>query len=220
MADTETWYHVQQGESRGPFTGEQMEMLARSGQITLDTLVWPGAGEWVPAASTRLARVFTPQPIAPDSPMMPTQGTWKDRRAAFLKQNPGMSMALRIAVVLIGLYAMYSGFGQIREGMGGTNDPISAATPAYSSNGQINLQGCRGVTTDAVQCAYQNTGAVEAKLCMDVVVICDDGRHVASACSDPTPAGQVSTKLISNFSPGVAATTTCGNIQYENVKVQ
>lgn len=196
-----------------------MEMLARSGQITPETLVWPGAGGWVPAASTRLARFFTAQPLVPDSPI-PTDGTWSDKRAAFLKQNPRMSMALRIAVVIIGLYAMYSGFGQIREGMGGTSNPTSEATPAYSSSGQINLQGCRGVSTDTVQCAYQNTGAVEAKLCMDVVVICDDGRHVASACSDPIPPGQPSMKLISNFSPAVAATNSCGNIQYENVKVQ
>ena len=131
-----------------------------------------------------------------------------------------MSMALRIAVLIIGLYAVYTGIGQMREGMGDNSDPTNPTAPASMSNAQINVQGCRGVSTDAVQCAYQNNGAVEAKLCMDVVVVCDDGRHVASACSDPIPPGQPSMKLISNFSPAVAATNTCGNIQYENVKVQ
>jgi len=220
VAETETWYHVQQGQSIGPLTGEQMERLAGSGQITLETLVWPGAGEWVPAGSTRLASLLASGPRVPDVPVIPGQPTWSDRRAAFLKEKPRMSMALRIAVLIIGLYAVYSGIGQIREGMGGTSDPTSESTPAYLSSGQINVQGCRGISTDAVQCAYQNNGAVEAKLCMDVVVMCDDGRHAASACSDPIPPGQISTKLISNFSPAVAATNTCGNIQYENVKVQ
>jgi hypothetical protein len=197
-----------------------MGHLVEIGQVTLETLVWPGAGEWVPAGLTRLAPLITRAPLAPDPRLSPASLTWSDKRAAFLKEKPRMSMALRIAVAIIGLYAIYSGIGQIREGMGETGDATDLQTPASLGAAQINLQGCRGVATDAVQCAYQNNGAVEAKLCMDVVVICNDGRHVASACSDPVPPGQPSVKLIRNFSPAVAATTTCGNIQYENVKVQ
>ena len=220
MADTATWYHVRQGQSVGPLSEQEMEILARSGKITLETLVWPGAGEWVPAAYTRLAPFFLRPDLVPDPVQIPAPTTWSNRRAAFLKEKPRMSMALRVAVAIMGLYAVYAGIAQVRQGMGENSDPTDAATPAFLSSAQINIQGCRGVTTDAVQCAYQNNSAVEAKLCMDVVVICDDGRHVASACSDPIPPGQPSVKLIRNFSPAVAATNSCGNIQYENVKVQ
>jgi len=148
--DTETWYRVHQGQSTGPLTGDQMEMLARSGEITVETLVWPGAGEWIQAGYTRLAPFFTgPRPI-PDPPVIPATPTWSDRRAAFLKDKPRLRAAL-----------------------------------------------------------------------LDVAVVCDDGRHVASSYSDPIAPGESSKTLIDNFSPpGVAAATGCAPMQFEKVRAR
>ena len=207
MTSAETWYYSNQGTSIGPVNGEQMQTLVQRGMIARDTLVWPGFGGWVAAESTTLAALFhsVPQPGVPPMPQNVTSakvGMFKDKR---------MRTIIGILALILGLYAMYDGFGDIRTGLGGGES---------ASNSQITFQGCVGVGANAMQCAYQNTGQVEAKLCMNVVVTCDDGRHVASSCSDPIPPGQMSSKLVDNFSPSIQPTNSCNNIQYENVKTQ
>jgi hypothetical protein len=207
MALPNTWYYSEQGTSVGPLSWEQMQALVHRGAISRDTLVWPGSGGWITAETSTLAAILpaTPLPAVPPMPpnaASPKAGILKDKR---------VRRVIQILVAAIGLYAIYDGLGDVRSG-------ISEFSSA--SNTQVALQGCVGVSANAIQCGYQNTGSVAAKLCMDVVVTCDDGRHVASSCSDKIPPGEVSTKLVDNFSPGIQPTTSCNDVKYENVKAQ
>ena len=218
MADNETWYHVYEGQSIGPLTGHEMEALAEFGKITRETLVWPGAGEWVPAGSTRLAPFFGPR-LVPDPVFPPAKPTWSDQRAAFFKDKPRLRVGIFVGVIIMGLYAVYQGVSQAREGFSEFQD-ASDPQPTLATTA-IDFQGCRAAGPAALECLYHNKGRVVAKACMDVVVVCDDGRHVASSCSDPIAPGESSTKLIDNFSPpGVATATGCAPMEFENVRVR
>lgn len=220
MAESGTWYYVHQGQSVGPATIQQIETLVRSGTITRDTLVWPGVGEWVPAASTGLASLFSPAAamVANSASRRPSAlSTLTSARAGFLKDKPRLRLALQIAVAILGLYAIYNGIGQMRDGMG---ELQGAAQPVSRTNAPRMSYQCRGVAWDTVQCAYENVGESAAKVCMDVVVICDDGRHVASVCSETTKPGEAATRRVDNFSPAFQPTSTCSGLQYENVKTQ
>ncbi|MDQ6829829.1 MAG: DUF4339 domain-containing protein [Gemmatimonadota bacterium] len=64
MTAPSNWYYVQQGAATGPVPSTQLESLVRAGSIRADTLVWPGAGDWLPAASSPLGWMFagTPAP--------------------------------------------------------------------------------------------------------------------------------------------------------------
>jgi hypothetical protein len=43
------WYFALDGHSHGPISEKKLEELARSGEVTTDTLIWhPGLEEWEP----------------------------------------------------------------------------------------------------------------------------------------------------------------------------
>lgn len=43
------WYYSAEGHSRGPVNEAQLSALARTGEVTTDTLIWhPGLEEWEP----------------------------------------------------------------------------------------------------------------------------------------------------------------------------
>ncbi len=200
----ETWYYVQDGASVGPLPRAAVDALIRSGTIIPATLVSPGYGDWVPAGSSALASMFmtTPPPGAKtDQP----PAAKKD----YLPKNPTARLAVRVAMVLLGGYAMYSGFNQMQDGMS-----------ELSGDTSVTMTGCIGVSADAVQCGFQNMAQASRTMCLDVVIMCNDGRHVASTCSDPIMPGASSTKLVNNFAPAIDASMTCANISYENVKTK
>lgn len=211
MDTAETWYYLQQGVTMGPLSRPAIEAMVRGGTLARDTLVWPGYGEWIAASSSSLGPVFggaggaVPPPMPMPMPL-PIPKASKD----WLPKDRGMRTAILVLVVIIGIIAMIDGIKNIKEGTGGGG----------GGEASINFQGCRGVSTSAVQCAYQNTGTVDRKLCMDVVVMCNDGRHVASACSDKMKPGESSTKLVDNFSPVIPATVSCSGVTYENLKAK
>ena len=214
MASSEAWYYASHGTSVGPVATDQIQLLIQHGVISRETLVWPGAGEWIAAERSSLASFLgASQPILSPS-LGPSPLPARDAargESRFVIKDKRVRTAVGIFGLIFGVYAMYNGIVQVRAGMGGSGSDAM-------SNAQINFQGCMGVAADAVQCAYQNAGPVTAKMCMDVVVMCDDGRHVASSCSDPILPGQLSTKLVNNFSPAIQATSSCNNVQYENLK--
>jgi uncharacterized RDD family membrane protein YckC len=48
------WYHVENGQQRGPITEAQLDELARAGTIKADTLVWAdGMANWQPYSQAR-----------------------------------------------------------------------------------------------------------------------------------------------------------------------
>ena len=202
MSDTETWYYVQNGASVGPVSAATMESLVRAGTVAPDTLVWAGSGDWAPASTTSLAYLFAATVPAP-----PPASRWY-----FLPKDKRLRIAVLIIIVMLGLRAIVSGIFDIRDARGeiGLNEPAIDV--------QIALQGCMGTAVDTVQCGFQNIGMVEGKVCMDVIVICSDGRHVAPTCSDRMALGEASTKLVNAFSPGIQSTSPCSTIQYENVR--
>lgn len=205
----ETWYYVQHGASAGPTTRAAMEQMARAGQIGPDTLVWPGAGDWIPAASSSLSAAFQPAgPVGPGGmPPMILAGATKTK--SFLPENKVLRVIIGIIVIAIGLYAMRDGLKDMGIGLGGGG-----------SDATIQVQGCQGVSTNAVQCGYTNVGQTKGRVCMDVVVICSDGRHVASGCSDPMAMGESTSKTFDNFKPAVLQTSTCSGMVYENVRTK
>jgi hypothetical protein len=203
--NVEAWYYLQDGVSVGPISRPDIEAMVWAGTVRADTLVWAGSGDWVAAGNSTLAPLFMGRGIPVPPPPVPAR-SWD-----FLPKNKQARMVVLVIIVLLGIYAIYSGMQQVREGAG---------SGAGVSNAQINFQGCRGVSSDAVQCAYQNTGSVKRRLCMDVVVTCSDGRHVAATCSDDMEPGETSTKQFSGFSPAISAASTCSNIAYENMKAK
>lgn len=62
MSAATLWFFAQQGTSVGPVSEDQMESLVQSGVITAATLVWPGDGDWIPAASSTLGRFIASRP--------------------------------------------------------------------------------------------------------------------------------------------------------------
>lgn len=210
MNDVEVWHYLQQGATMGPVSRPVMESMIRAGTLARDTLVWPGYGDWIAAGSSTLAPLFMGGGgFAPPPPPMPmvVPATKKD----WLPQDKRMRLVVQILIALIGLYFIYSGIQQVRGGV----DELSPG-----QNSSINFQACRGVSASAVECGYQNTGSVTRRLCMDVVVMCADGRHVASTCSDKMKPGEGSTKLVDNFKPVINANMSCSGMTYENMKAK
>jgi uncharacterized RDD family membrane protein YckC len=63
------WYYVSAGKQAGPVDDAQLEALARTGQIQMDTLVWrEGMAEWQPYRTVAPADMTAPQPAAPPGP--------------------------------------------------------------------------------------------------------------------------------------------------------
>jgi hypothetical protein len=205
--DVETWYHLQQGVTTGPVSRAEMENLVRAGTVRWETMVWPGYGEWIAAGTSALAPVLagTPPPPAVPAPSPLARKDW-------LPKDKKTRTVVLVIIAILGLYFIYNGVQQMRGGM----DEIGSAQPS-----SVILQGCRGVSASAVQCGFQNTGTATQRLCMDVVVTCTDGRHVASTCSDPLRPGETGTKVVDNFHPEVTGSMTCSpNATYENVKTK
>jgi hypothetical protein len=210
--NVDAWYYLQQGVSTGPVSRPDIESLVRAGTVRWETLVWPGYGEWIAAGSSALAPIFagsTPPPPPPPPPSF--QNVTPFARKDWLPKDKRLRTALMVLIGLIGLYFIFNGVQQMRSGM----DEIGSAQPS-----SVILQGCRGVSATAVQCGFQNTGTATQRLCMDVVVTCTDGRHVASTCSDPLKPGETGTKVVDNFHPEVTASMTCSGVTYENVKAK
>src|SRR5881394_2477763 len=60
------WYYAKSGQQLGPVTGEQLQQLARSGQLARGDLVWTdGMAEWLPASSITQLQFLTVEPAAP-----------------------------------------------------------------------------------------------------------------------------------------------------------
>jgi uncharacterized RDD family membrane protein YckC len=63
------WYFVSAGKQTGPVDDAQLEGLARTGQIQMDTLVWrEGMTEWQPYSTVAPPGMTTPPPPAPAAP--------------------------------------------------------------------------------------------------------------------------------------------------------
>ncbi len=199
-----SWYYVQDGASVGPLPRATVDALIRAGTIVPTSLVSPGYGDWVPAGASELAPMFGTQPLTPPVSPPPNE-RWKFGRADWLPKEPKSRRAVQIAVGVLGLFAVVSGVQQMQGGM----EQLSGDT-------SVAFLGCTGVSAAAVQCGFQNMAQADRTICLDVVVLCDDGRHVASTCSDPIQPGASSTKLVDNFEPMIDATRTCANISYEN----
>lgn len=207
MNSEEVWYYLQQGVTMGPLSRPAIEDLIRRGTVARETLVWSGSGEWIAASGSALAPAFaTGGFVPPPPPPVPVPAT----RKSFLPEDKGRRTAVLVIIFIIGLVVMWRGIQQIREGMGAISGAEAAA----------NFQGCRGVSASTVQCGYYNAGATERRFCMDVVVICADGRHVASTCSDKMRPGESTTKLVDNFNPGITAEMSCSAMNYEHLKAK
>lgn len=51
---TREWHYESRGETRGPITDRQLVTLAKSGEITSETLVWTEQlGDWKPAGQIK-----------------------------------------------------------------------------------------------------------------------------------------------------------------------
>jgi hypothetical protein len=212
MSD-ETWYYVQDGASIGPIPRPAVDALIRAGSIRADTLVSPGYGDWVAAGSTALAPMFAygAVPPVPPVPQVPPAFSLSGAKAKwdFLPKDPRMRRVVQVVIILIGLYAIYDGIGNIGLGM-----------KELTGDTSVRFMGCNGISAEAVQCGFQNMAQENRELCMDVVILCTDGRHVASTCSEKMLPGATSTKVVNNFSPAVNASVQCQNITYENVKTK
>ncbi len=124
----------------------------------------------------------------------------------FLPKNKPLRILVQLVIVAIGLFAVVSGIGQMRRGAG------------ELSNARVEVQGCRTVSLTAVKCDYKNIGESKASLCMDVVIVCADGRHVAAACSESMAPGDSTSSTIENFDPQVQPTSACTSIVYEKMR--
>ncbi len=202
----ETWYYVQDGASVGPLPRAAMDALIRSGAINGSTLVSPGYGDWVAAASTPLVSTLAASP--PPAPVSP-EPREKKSRMDWMPKDPKARLVVRGLMGALGAFAIYSGVGQMKDGMN-----------ELSGDTSVTFMGCTGVSADAVQCGFQNMAQANRTMCLDVVVMCNDGRHVASTCSDPILPGASSMKLVNNFTPAIDASMTCANISYENQKTK
>ena len=57
------WYYVNAGKQAGPVDDAQLQALARTGQIQMDTLVWrEGMAEWQPFSTVAPPGMFAPPP--------------------------------------------------------------------------------------------------------------------------------------------------------------
>ena len=126
----------------------------------------------------------------------------------FLPQSKPLRIVVQLLIVAIGLFAIVSGIGQMRRGA------------SELSNARVEVQGCRGVSLTAVKCDYKNIGELKASLCMDVVIVCADGRHVAPACSESMAPGDSTSSTIENFDPQVQPTSACTSITYEKMRAE
>lgn len=70
-----------------------------------------------------------------------------------------------------------------------------------------------------LQCTFSNTGSGTGSVCLDAVLVCGDGRHVAEACSSVLEAGTYESRVIDNFAPRVRSAYGCA-IEYENAAVE
>lgn len=65
------WYVAAGGKSEGPFDHGQLQMGARSGQLTRSSLVWsPAIGEWTPAGQVAELQMLFGPPAPPPPPSM------------------------------------------------------------------------------------------------------------------------------------------------------
>jgi hypothetical protein len=63
------WYYINAGNQAGPVDDAQLETLARTAQIQMDTLVWrEGLAEWQPYSTVAPPGMTAPPPAAPAAP--------------------------------------------------------------------------------------------------------------------------------------------------------
>lgn len=111
----------------------------------------------------------------------------------------------KVLGVVVGLVAAGAGGYQIYRSVKGTKVEIEWTCSAS------------GPTT--LKCDFTATeGSGEA--CFDAVVVCDDGEHVARACSGKVEKKQTVSKEITAFKPPINPVVPCSKIETRNKKVQ
>jgi len=68
--ETKKWYYSFEGTAKGPCSVEEIKMAIQAQIIRKDTMVWPGAGEWIKASLSELSPFFPEELFAP--PLMPS----------------------------------------------------------------------------------------------------------------------------------------------------
>lgn len=199
MNSVETWYYLQDSVSVGPLPRAAIESMVRSGVVRPETLVWPGYGEWIAASSSSLGPVF----FGGGTPVPDESQGWR----AALPKDRRVLIGI-IAVLLIGgAYSAYRDSQQGQGGQGGGNQTAGAS---------IVFQGCQRIAFNVVQCGFQNNGSARKEVCMDVVLMCADGRHVAKGCSGPLQPGETATRRVENFKPDIQMNVPCSGMTFEN----
>jgi len=78
---------------------------------------------------------------------------------------------------------------------------------------------CQGTGLDTVQCAFSNEGSAPGTMCVDVVLVCADGRHISPVCSNSIVPGGADSKVLNQWSPPLQLLSICGGIEYDKMKV-
>jgi hypothetical protein len=78
---------------------------------------------------------------------------------------------------------------------------------------------CRGASSETVQCQFSNEGSASGTMCVDVVLVCYDGRHRSHICSTSIAPGEADSRVANVWSPPLAQPPYCTEIEYENMKV-
>ena len=78
---------------------------------------------------------------------------------------------------------------------------------------------CDGTGIDTAQCQFKNEGSAPGTMCVDVVLVCGDGRHISHTCSSSISPGGEEPKVLNQWSPAVTSQTSCGGFEYVNMKV-
>lgn len=208
----DSWYYLNQGASVGPLTRQAMEAMIRAGTLRADTMVWPGFGDWVPASSSSLGPVFSggaaPAGYAPPPPAGYNPGAMAPAKKDWLPQDKTTRTVVLAAITLIGLYMIWGGLQQV--GLFSRDNP----------DARINIVGCQATGPSAMQCGFQNIGMVAGRACFDLVILCFDGRHVASACSDRMQPGESSQREVTGFKPTIQPTMQCSGGSIENARAK
>lgn len=72
---------------------------------------------------------------------------------------------------------------------------------------------------DGGTCTIENNGSRTGTLEVDVVMVCQDGEHVAPVSAVVEPHLHV-TKIIRGFTPSIDLSSSCAGLDYRNLKVK
>lgn len=77
---------------------------------------------------------------------------------------------------------------------------------------------CHGTGVGTMQCQFQNKGTAPGEMCVDVVVICDDGKHKSRVCSGRIDPQGSAPKVVRDFLPPFQL-VPCAGVEYESMEV-